>query len=373
MVFLVLSLACTGGSPAGGGDTAAQDGGGTGDGGAQVPDEQGSIPAIRVSGDVTWTLAFDADAQAQGFTDCSYTRSYEGVQVLDLGYLCPDCAVISQGDATISQGLDCYSQISSDPQTVRTEAWGWSDDGRFFRSGLEQYPLGELSSIDPTASTGADLSWESSSDLSPGGTMTLSAAGSIRWLIDDQALLPDPWPVRTEPYACGWPTNDPGTLSLDYELGLGKTFPNVRLVDQCGERPALWDLYGSWLVIDTAQPDCGPCRSMASTAEAFLNQMADEGIDVKFVSLLGAGLSEPWATPSQDVYDAWVTSYNPTTPLLQDRGFGYALFPAFAEAETGEAFGYPTWIVVDPTMKPVAVNVGFGSWDAVAEIIRAGQ
>lgn len=57
--------------------------------------------------------------------------------------------------------------------------------------------------------------------------------------------------------------------------------------------------------------------------------------------------------------------------MLYDRGFGYAMFPEFAETFTGEDFGYPTWLIVDPDMNLMYANVGFSSWDAVAEIIRA--
>ena len=56
---------------AGGGDTTG--GGGGGDG------VEGTIPALRVTGTVTWTLDFDAEAESSGLFDCSYTRTYAGV------------------------------------------------------------------------------------------------------------------------------------------------------------------------------------------------------------------------------------------------------------------------------------------------------
>ena len=112
---------------------------------------------------------------------------------------------------------------------------------------------------------------------------------------------------------------------------------------------------------------------MAASAEEFLATMKGEGTDVQVVSLLGASLSDPFDPPDADVYQSWLDAYSPTTPVLQDRGFGYAMFPDFAKSETGESFGYPTWAVVDPQMNIVAVNVGFGSWDEIANIIRAGQ
>jgi len=365
MLALMLSLwACTG-EPGTLDDTGEPD--------TTDASSEGTIPAVTVQGQVTWTLRFDADAEALGYEDCAYTRSFEGTQYLDMDYLCPDCTVQVSGTATMTEGLDCYSQISSAPESERTEAWGWGDGG-FHRSGRTQFPLGELSTFDDTGEgTEIALAWESESELTDGGVMILSAAGSLTYQTDSSILLPDPIPTRTEPYTCGWPQNDPGDLALDYVLGVGKTFPNVYLKDQCGELLSLWDLHGSWLVMDTSQSDCGPCQTMAASAEEFVADMAAEGIDVKVVSFLGNGLSEPFGTPSAATLGTWVDSFGLTDPVLYDRGFAYATFPDFVTEYTGESFGYPTWLVVSPEMELVHGNVGFGSWDDVAEIIRAGD
>ena len=53
------------------------------------------------------------------------------------------------------------------------------------------------------------------------------------------------------------------------------------------------------------------------------------------------------------------------------RGFAYALFPPFIESYSGDSFGYPTWLVVDPEMKLIHGNVGFSSWDDVKAVIAA--
>ena len=363
-MMLPLLLACSGGTDTG--NTAAIDTTPT----DTTPAEVGEHPAVIVTGAVTWTLEFDKTAEAKGFTDCSYTREYTGVQYLDMDYLCPECVVQVQGTATMTEGLDCYSQISSSAATERTEHWGWSETA-FYRTGVLQGPMGELSEFTPPAEgASGSLGWESENELTDGGVMILTAAGALTWETDESTLLPDPWPESPDAYSCGWPTNDPGTLTLDYDLGVGKTFPNVRLEDQCGDKLALWDLYGSWLVMDTSQSDCGPCQSMAATAEAFVEDMAAEGFDVKVVSFLGNGLSDPYGTPDESTHTNWVESFGLTDPVLYDRGFAYALFPDFVEEHTGEGFGYPTWIVVDPEMNLVHGNVGFGSWDDVGDVIR---
>ena len=38
--------------------------------------------------------------------------------------------------------------------------------------------------------------------------------------------------------------------------------------------------------------------------------------------------------------------------------------------EYKEDYGFPAWIIVDPEMKLLFGNVGFSSWDAVAEVIE---
>ena len=368
-MILTLLLACTGAELTTD-DTASDTTDTTDTDTTPVLEEVGEIPAVVVTGEVTWTLEFDEAAESKGFSDCSYTRTYTGIQYLDMDYLCPECTVQVQGTATMTEGLDCYSQISSSAATERTEHWGWSETA-FYRTGSEQGSLGELADFaPPKEGASADLFWSSENDLTDGGVMLLSATGTLSWQTDKDTLLPNPWPASPESYACGWPTNDPGTLTQSYDLTIGETFPNVRLVDQCGEKMALWDLHGSWLVLDTSQSDCGPCRTMASTAEEFVEEMAAEGFDVKVVSFLGNGLSNPYGTPDEATHTAWVEDYNLTDPVLYDRGFAYALFPDFIADFSGESFGYPTWLVIDPEMNLVDGNVGFGSWDDVGDIIK---
>ena len=328
---------------------------------------------VRVSGEVTWTLTFDEAAEANGFFDCSYRRTYEGEQRIDRGYLCPNCDFMTQGIATMEEGLDCHAQISSNNAAQRTELWGLGNNS-FFRSGHEQRALGELGSVDSMApDTDIALTWSSESQLNAGGTMLLEATGYIHYVVDPD-ITPSPEVLPHEgPYTCGWPQNDPGDLILDYNIGIDKTFPNVHLRDQCGERMSLWDFYGSWLILDTTQSDCGPCRSMAAGAEEALADMRAFGLDVVMISFLGNGLSYPYESPSQATLDSWVDTYELEDPVLFDEGFAFALFPGFVEEFTGEGFGYPTWLLINPEMKLVYGNVGFGSWENIQNAIQDNQ
>ena len=272
----------------------------------------------------------------------------------------------------MSDGLDCYSQIVSEPTESRIEMWGIAGDA-LHRSGSSQAPMGELATFEGSKveeGWSAAIGWASDYELTDGGNMNLSAAGTMTWGEDDAHVYPDPWGPRSNAYTCEWECNDPGDLAADYELVLGNTIPNARLEDACGESVDLWDFYGSYLVIDSSQSDCGPCRSMAETEHEFIEQMQAAGIPVRVVTLLGNGLGDPTGTPDQETFDAWVSDFDLTEPVLKDKGYAYALFPSFFSDTYGDAFGYPAWLVVTPEMKLLYGNVGFSSWDNVAEVIE---
>jgi len=363
----------------GAGDGGAGDGGGDG-GSGPVYDTcpggesggPGSVALSAVAGDITWAIDFDAAAEALGKVDCTYRRTAEGMQVQAHGHLCPGCDLVAAVDATLVEGAACVESIGSAATAVRTETWALDPAGGFYRSGVFPGPLREALAAVDRAGAGGDVpvAWESTATLDTGGGFTLRAAGTLRWDAAPSRSAPDALGPRAAAYACGWECNDPGGAvpSVGLETG-GRLYPG-RFVDACGEGVDLWDFAGSWLVVDTAQPDCGPCRAMAASHGPFVAQMAAEGIRVRVVTLLGAGLSAPWATPEVGVLDAWVAEYGDDQPVLLDRGYGAALFPPYAEGETGESFGYPTWVVVDPSLTVRAVNVGFGSWDDVAAVIR---
>jgi hypothetical protein len=372
MLFLSLLIACSGDKADDVQDSGTPvDSGSVTDSGDTNPvDTQDTAPpetqdAILVSGHATWTLQFDTDAEANGFFDCTYTRTFEGIQYLDQDYLCPECTAQTGGTATMTDGADCFEQIST-AGPVRYEAWGFSDTG-FYRSSPENRALGELTEI-TLAAEGSEtpIDWTSDYDITAGGTMNIAALGGFTWTQSAATQIEKPGTGHNGPYTCGWPQNDPGTLELDYVLADGSTFPNAYLRDQCGEQVSIWDLYGRYLVIDNTQPDCGPCQNMANTSEDFISEMATQGIEVMMVSLMGKGLSEPWVEPTDQTMNEWVEAFGLKGPVLADRGFGFGLMPPYFEDD----YGFPAWMVVGPDMRIVTGNVGFSSWDAVKSIIE---
>jgi thiol-disulfide isomerase/thioredoxin len=373
-----------GGEGADGADGAdgGADGGGEGEGAAYVDGIQAActtgeeggpreVPAARLEALVTWTLDFDATAEATGLTDCSYTRDYSGLQRIDVPHLCHDCALIVEGEAVMTEGADCYAQISGGAPADRTETWALRGL-ELLRAGAAQLSPGPLATLSD-ASPGVDqpVAWESDSELTSGGTMRLSATGALRWDVDEDTVLIDPFGPRAEPYACGWECNDPGDLVATWPMTTGEVSPDLRLADACGEDVSMWDFYGSYVVLDASQSDCGPCRSMADTSEAFKAELRAEGIPVRLVNVLGNGLGDVLGTPSAATVDRWISDFDLTEPVLADKGWTYALFPTYLEESTGEDMGYPAWVVIGPDMRVIEGNVGFRSWDDVGAIIRA--
>ena len=322
--------------------------------------------AVVLSGTVRWTLDFDAAAEAAGFWDCGYGRAYAGTQYLDAPWLCPDCEVIAGGTARLLEGVDCYSQIS-DTSGTRFESWGIGSEGGFFRASTPQFPLSELDSIPPvTFGEVTALTWSSEGEVD-GGSLMLEAEGRLTAHTEPEVLLADPLAPRDGAYACGWPQAEPEGLESDYRLETGGIFPNGAFVDACGEDVRIWDLAGRYLVIESANPDCGPCQDMAAAETANLEALAAEGFDVMMVTLMGAGLAEPWASPEVSLVTAWAEEFELEDPVLVDRGLGYALFSLYLE-DVG--FGWPAWVVVAPDLRVLGGGVGSGGWDVIADLIR---
>jgi hypothetical protein len=344
-------------------------------------DTAATVPALTVVADITWSLDFDADAEAEGYVDCAYTRAYEGVQFLDQPYLCAGCTIQLAGTATMTEGFaSCYEPIFGGVE-ARPEFWGfgWPDvDGGaapFFRSAAENmYTTSPLATVDSVSlDTSFELGWDSEYTLADlgieaEGVMGLAAAGTAVVSEDPGTQLTDPYVPRAEPYACGWPTDNPGSLDTDWVLALDATLPTAALEDECGELVNLWDLYGRYLVIDSTQPDCGYCLLMAEDAPGFLDEMDGLGIPTEFVSLLGEGLNNVIGEPTQAAFDSYLSSYGHGGPLLKDRGYGYAMFKPYWD-DQGEDLGYPTWAIVRPDMTLLHVGKGFSDFEEIRGLI----
>lgn len=324
--------------------------------------------ARTVSGVLTTTLDFDADAEATGMVDCSYTREYPLLEeIRDQGWLCPECAWYTGGSTEVVEGYEsCLAQISA-AEAVRGEHLGVRDDGAtlwLMRSGIENLPLAD---VDAPLDRGAVESGEpfavqftDTGALDTGGNVTLAVAGTLTLGMSD-TLLPDPRVPRTEPYACGWPTLNPGGEVPTWVATDGEVFPNARLRDPCGEDVDLWDFRGRYVVLDAASPDCGPCQVMAEAAEAFKAELADLCIEVETITVLNAGLRSVNLAPDDDTLQSWVERFDVRGPVLADKGFGYDVIGPFVG--DGAGMSLPSAIVLDPEGRVIGGDHGYSEDD----------
>lgn len=345
--------------------------------------------ARTLSGSITTTLDFDAEAEALGYHDCSYTRAYRLLEeVTDQGWLCPECAWLVKGQTEVVDGYDaCFLQIS-DSDAVRVEQLGGvlaGESVHVYRSGLENVPLSDTGAV--VARTEVDggapfmVSWLDEGELDGGGLLSLSAAGGLVSGISADHLVEDPAAARLTPYTCGWPLQSPGGAVTDWYPTTGGVYPNPRLTDTCGEEVALWDFRGRYVVLDAASPDCGPCNAMADTAAAFEAAMAEECITVATVTLLNLSLSAVNLPADAETVAAWIAEHHLTSPVLADEGFGYDVLAPYVSGLSGdEGMSLPSAVVIAPDGRLVGGEHGYSDeddgagrvgWDKYADMIRA--
>jgi hypothetical protein len=325
---------------------------------------------IALSGTLHWHVDFDADAEAAGYADCDYERTYtNGVEFRDSPWLCPSCDAMVMVDSEMTLGRDdCYAQISpNDPPP--SEVLGWGGD-RFFRTYYANYGLSDqgvavADGASLTTSNETPFQFQSSDGANHAATFTTSgdfAVGTTQ--ADPMRGLHPP-----ETYDCGWPAAHPPAWTGSYALAVGETLPDGVFRDVCNDPVRLHDELGRWLVVEVSAKDCGPCQAMADGEPAFEAAMHANGIEVGSVTLLAPTLSDPLRTSTRDDLYDWAFAFDLDGPVLADRGYGISVIGAAAPALAGEDFGFPTWVVVDPQGAVVGVHVGFASWDDVAAVI----
>ncbi|MEO7331482.1 MAG: hypothetical protein ABI193_23100 [Minicystis sp.] len=343
---------------AGGSSSSSSDGGG----GTDVPP-----PAMRkkIAGDLTWKVTFDDAAKMAGASDCSYSRHYDGYEDRSAPWLCPDCETTFKVDVQITAGLDdCFtSQVSSNPP-AKLEWVGYTKSGVFRRG------LGELMTEQGTATPGAagfdmanavpDL------DAKAGGKMSFAVSGSFATSDEEGDVMNGFVPPAT--YACGWPKAEAPPYTGDYVLAKGKTMPDGLFKDACNETVRLHELAGAYLFVEMSARNCGPCQQMAKAEEKFIADMKAQNIDVRVVTLLCPALEDTIGTTTTVMLKNWTKQFMLTSPVLADRGWGLTVL---APAVSMDSVGYPTWALVDPKLKVLDFDTGFGTYADIQAAILA--
>ncbi len=346
------------GEGAGSGTTTSAETTGTGAGGSGGSDPM--YTRATVLGDVVWEVTFDDVAKAAGATDCSYTRSYEGVEDASTPWFCPACDVVFKANVEMSQGQDdCYAQISTD-DPLEVEWIGFAGNTYYRGVGINMTEQGTIA-VDGTMAavthSVADL------EAPMGGTFGFGITGALTLGEESGDPMHGFRPPAT--YACGWPKANPAPYTGDYTVVEGETVPDGLFKDKCGETVRLHDLQGAYLIVEMGARDCPPCQAMANEEEAFIADMAAQGITVHVVTLLAPSLAEPLSETTQTMLENWTENYELTSPILADRGWGLSMFvPIYAEGT-----GFPSMAIVAPDLTVIAHQNGFGSFAELETII----
>lgn len=349
------SSAGSGGDGSGG--DAAGGAGGEGTGGTPAAPDRATI-----AGDLTWDVTFDADAQAAGAVDCSYTRTYQGVEDRSAPWRCPDCEVIFHADVVMSAGADdCFPLLSPDQAPAETEWIGYGN-GVWYR-GAELTQAQGTAQVEGTGVTVANATTDQVVDA--GGLASFVVAGTLTLGMEEGD--PDNGFVAPATYACGWPKADPPPYQGDYVVAVGATVPDGLLLDACEEPVRLHDFKGRYLLLKMSARDCVPCQAMAKEEEAWVADLAAQGVEAEVITLLGKSLAEPLGLTTKTMLDAWAKKFDLTSPVLADRALGVAMFLQLYP----ETIAYPSWLLIDPGLTVLQHGSGFGGFEDITAAVLA--
>jgi hypothetical protein len=348
-----------GGGVAGGtGGTDSTSGGAGGSGGSV------SLTRATIVGDATWTVTFDATAQAAGKTNCSYTRHYQGSEDESAPWLCPTCEIAFHTTVQMTNA-DCYQLVSggADPQT---EEWVGYVGTDWWRG------RGPTSQQGTAAFNGDSVTWTNhvaDQAIDPAdpaqGMASFDVAG--QFTIGQESGDPMNGYAAAGSYQCGWPKANPAPYAGDYLLVKDAVLPDGTFKDSCDDAVRLHDFAGQYLVVDMSARDCPACQAMAQSEEQFVSSMAGQGIPVTVITLLATSLDNPWGAPSKAQLTTWISNYSLTSPVLADRIWGISMFvPTLGPTDS---LSYPSWIIVRPDLTVLDWGSGFNDFSAIQAAI----
>jgi thiol-disulfide isomerase/thioredoxin len=315
------------------------------------------------SGEITWLAVFDEEAKQQGQSDCQFTRRYTATEDRSVPWLCPGCEGVLDAWGEVVEGEACALAVSgrSGPSHERfgwDAAWMWrgadlGPSGELWYSPL--IVLGQREDTPPQTLTFVGYAREGQAQLLAEGWFEL------------ERVPVDPWNGMSPPasYSCGWPRSDPPPYEGRWEVAAGGMLPDGWFQDGCSEPVRLHDLAGRYLVVDIGASDCGPCQWMAAETDDLLRELRGLGIPVESVSLLSRSLGAPLESPSSGELTAWSEAWSLSSPVLGDRGWGYAM----SQTLWPDDFAYPTWLVVSPAFEVLGAGQGYGGPGPLRDLV----
>ncbi len=126
-------------------------------------------------------------------------------------------------------------------------------------------------------------------------------------------------------------------------FSVGQVPHDFRLMDQNGQSVALWQFYGSVIVLDISTMWCRPCQEIARHVEGTYQDYKDEGF--MYLTLLAEDFESN--RPDRSELNEWADNFGiVSAPVIQD-GNGYC--------DSVEATGtYPAVLLIDRQMRVVA-------------------
>lgn len=140
-----------------------------------------------------------------------------------------------------------------------------------------------------------------------------------------------------------WSSSAPPADLEGEGYSVGQVMPDFLLMDQNGDEVALWQFYGSVIVLDISTMWCGPCKDLAKDVTETWHEYDDRGF--MYLTLLPE--DDQGQVPDQEDLQRWAGDYDIEAPVLSDDiRRSYEMAPDAA---------YPRVYVIDRGMK-VAVD-----------------
>ena len=130
--------------------------------------------------------------------------------------------------------------------------------------------------------------------------------------------------LNWEAPANSWGGSGPPSSLVGEGFSVGQVPLDFRMVDQHGEDVALWQFYGSVILLDISTMWCGPCQQIAQEVnETWEDYRAD---DFMYLTVLPEDL-EGDSVGADDLTE-WAESFHIEAPVLADNdGYGYEVEP----------------------------------------------
>jgi peroxiredoxin len=121
-----------------------------------------------------------------------------------------------------------------------------------------------------------------------------------------------------------WASSVPPSTLVGEGFSMGQVPHDFRMVDQHGEEVALWQFYGSVILLDISTMWCGPCQQIAQDVNETWEDYRDE--DFMYLTVLPEDL-EGGSVEADDLTD-WTEGFQIEAPVLADNsGYGYEVEP----------------------------------------------